>query len=404
MAATTEVSQPTKSLGAEIGQRVRANLQTITIVLAWVAILIIFSVLAGLDGKTFLSPQNVSNLFRQMTVTSFLAMGMVFVIVTGNIDLSVGKLAGFVSVIAAYFQATIWYKLIPDQPILAAALSVIVGLLVGTLAGVLQGSIIAYLRVPAFIVTLGGMFILTGLILLVTQGKTIPANQPGFSFIAQGYLPPIVGWILAALVVVFLFWSMFRGRQRKTKYGFELSSLTIDLLVTFIFSLVVVGFTYLVNQYQGLPFPVLLMFVTAGVMSYVANNTRFGRYAYAIGGNREAARLSGINIRRTIFLIFVLMGFLSGIAGVVLASYVGYGTIAAGQGYELDAIAAAILGGTSTLGGVGTVFGALIGSLIMATLSNGLQILDTPPAWQPIVKGIVLVLAVLIDVYFRKNR
>ena len=217
MAATTEVSQPTKSLGAEIGQRVRANLQTITIVLAWVAILIIFSVLAGLDGKTFLSPQNVSNLFRQMTVTSFLAMGMVFVIVTGNIDLSVGKLAGFVSVIAAYFQATIWYKLIPDQPILAAALSVIVGLLVGTLAGVLQGSIIAYLRVPAFIVTLGGMFILTGLILLVTQGKTIPANQPGFSFIAQGYLPPIVGWILAALVVAFLFWNMFRSSPEENE-------------------------------------------------------------------------------------------------------------------------------------------------------------------------------------------
>ena len=404
MAATTEVKQPTKSLGAEIGQRVRANLQTITIILAWVAILVIFSILAGLDGKTFLSPQNVSNLFRQMTVTSFLAMGMVFVIVTGNIDLSVGKLAGFVSVVAAYFQATIWYKLIPDQPILAAALSVIVGLLVGTLAGVLQGSIIAYLRVPAFIVTLGGMFILTGLILLVTQGKTIPANQPGFSFIAQGYLPPIVGWILAALIVVFLFWNMFRSRQRKAKYGFELSGLTMDLIVTILFSVVVIGFTYLVNQYQGLPFPVLLMFITAGVMSYVANNTRLRRYAYAIGGNREAARLSGINIRRTIFLIFVLMGFLSGIAGVVLASYVGYGTIAAGQGYELDAIAAAILGGTSTLGGVGTVFGALIGSLIMATLSNGLQILDTPPAWQPIVKGVVLVLAVLIDVYFRKSR
>ena len=235
------------------------------------------------------------------------------------------------------------------------------------------------------------MFILTGLILLVTQGKTIPANQPGFSFIAQGYLPPIVGWILAALIVVFLFWNMFRSRQRKRKYGFELSSLTIDLIATIMFSVVVIGFMYLVNQYQGLPFPVLLMFVTAAVMSYVANNTRFGRYAYAIGGNREAARLSGINIRRTIFLIFVLMGFLSGIAGVVLASYVGYGTIAAGQGYELDAIAAAILGGTSTLGGVGTVFGALIGSLIMATLSNGLQILDTPPAWQPIVKGLSLI-------------
>lgn len=404
MAATSDIKHPTKRLGAELGQRIRANLQTITIVAAWIVIVAIFTVLASLEGKVFLSPQNVSNLFRQMTVTSFLAMGMVFVIVTGNIDLSVGKLAGFVSVVAAYLQANIWYKLIPDQPMIAAALSVIFGLLVGVLAGVLQGSIIAYLRVPAFIVTLGGMFILTGLILLVTQGKTIPANQPGFSFIAQGYLPPIAGWVLAALVVAFLFWNMYRSRQRKKKYGFELSSPTLDFIVTIIFSIVVIVFMYLVNQYQGLPFPVLIMFITAGVMSYVASNTRFGRYAYAIGGNREAARLSGINIRRTIFLIFVLMGFLSGVAGVVLASYVGYGTIAAGQGYELDAIAAAILGGTSTLGGVGTVFGALIGSLIMATLSNGLQILDTPPAWQPIVKGIVLVLAVLIDVYFRKNR
>lgn len=403
MAATTDVNYR-RSLGAQIGQRIRANLQTITIVIAWVAIVAIFTILANLEGKTFLSPQNVSNLFRQMTVTSFLAMGMVFVIVTGNIDLSVGKLAGFVSVVAAYFQATVWYKLIPNQPILAAVLSVIVGLSVGVLTGVLQGSIIAYLRVPAFIVTLGGMFILTGLILLVTQGKTIPANQPGFSFIAQGYLPPIVGWILAGLVVLFLFWNMVRSRQRKRRYGFELPSPAIDLFVTIMFSAVVIGFMYLVNQYQGLPFPVLLMFITAVVLSYVANNTRFGRYAYAIGGNREAARLSGINIRRSTFLIFVLMGFLSGVAGIVLASYVGYGTIAAGQGYELDAIAAAILGGTSTLGGVGTVFGALIGSLIMATLSNGLQILDTPPAWQPVVKGIVLVLAVLIDVYFRKSR
>jgi D-xylose transport system permease protein len=148
---------------------------------------------------------------------------------------------------------------------------------------------------------------------------------------------------------------------------------------------------------------VLLLAIASVILTYMAMNTRFGRYAYAIGGNRDAARLSGINIRNNIFLVFVLMGFLCGVAGVVLASYVGYGTIAAGQGYELDAIAAAILGGTSTLGGVGTIWGALIGALIMSSLSNGLQLLNVAPSWQYLLKGIVLVLAVYADVRFKKK-
>lgn len=400
-ATEAEAKKSANGLVGELTKRFRSNIQTYTIILALVAIWLLFG---ALTGGGFLDPQNISNLFRQMTVTSFLAIGMVFVIVTGNIDLSVGKLAGFVSVVAAYLQANVWYNLIPNQPLLAAALSVILSLAVGVAFGVLQGYLISYLRVPSFIVTLGGMFVLTGAILLVTQGKTIPANQPGFSAIAQGYLPPIAGWIIAAVVVVFLFWNTLRSRQRKRQHGFELPSLALDLATTVFFSLLVLAYVFVVNRYRGVQIPVLLLGVTALIMTYVSNNTRFGRYAYAIGGNREAARLSGINIRRSIFLIFVLMGLLSGIAGIVLASYVGYGTIAAGQGYELDAIASAILGGTSTLGGVGTVPGALIGSLIMASLSTGLQMLDTPPALQPIVKGIVLVVAVLADVYFKKNK
>jgi D-xylose transport system permease protein len=388
-------------LGTELGRRFRSNIQTYTIILALIAIWVLFAVLTN---GSFLSAQNISNLFRQMTVTSFLAIGMVFVIVTGNIDLSVGKLAGFVSVVAAYFQANVWYTIFPDQPAVAAIISVLIGVVVGILWGVFQGYIIAYLNVPAFIVTLGGMFMLNGLILLVTQGKTIPANQPIFSDIAQGYLPPLAGWVIAGVVIVFLFWNMIRSRQSKARHGFPLPNLALDLATTVFFALLVVGYIYWVNQYRGIQTPVLLLAITAVIMAYVSNNTRFGRYAYAIGGNREAARLSGINIKRSIFLIFVLMGLLSGIAGIVLASYVGYGTTAAGQGYELDAIAGAILGGTSTLGGVGTVFGALIGSLIMASLTTGLQMLNVPPAWQYLVKGIVLVLAVFADVYFKKNR
>lgn len=388
-------------IGVELGKRFRSNIQTYTIILALVAIWILFAVLTN---GAFTAPQNISNLFRQMTVTSFLAIGMVFVIVTGNIDLSVGKLAGFVSVVAAYFQANIWYSLIPDMPLVAATLSVVIGVGVGVLWGVLQGYIIAFLNVPAFIVTLGSMFILNGAILLVTQGKTIPANQPYFSEIAQGYLPPLAGWVIGVLVVAFLFWNMFRSRQSKRRHGFELPGIALDLATTIFYAALVIGYIYWVNQYRGIQTPVLLLAITAAIMAYVSNNTRFGRYAYAIGGNREAARLSGINIRRSIFLIFVLMGLLSGIAGVVLASYVGYGTIAAGQGYELDAIASAILGGTSTLGGVGTVSGALIGSLIMSSLTTGLQMLNVAPAWQYLVKGGVLVLAVYADVYFKKNR
>ncbi len=344
------------------------------------------------------------NLFRQMTVTALLSVGMVLVIVTGNIDLSVGKLAGFVSVVVAYFQARVWNQVIPGQEVLAAFLSIGVGLGVGTLFGVLQGYIISYLRVPSFIVTLGGMWVLNGAILIVTEGKTIPANQPTFSIISQGYLPYWAGWVIAVAVVALLFYTMLNGRQKKRRYGFDLNPLYLDVLKTSIFAAVVVGYVYYVNQYNGVQIPVLILAVTAAVVAYVSNNTRFGRHAYAIGGNREAARLSGVSIRNNVFLIFVLMGLLCGISGIVLASYVGYGTIAAGQGYELDAIASCILGGTSTLGGEGTIFGAMIGSLIMASLTNGLQIMNVQPAWQYLLKGMVLVLAVYADVYLKKNR
>lgn len=388
-------------IGAELTALFRSNIQTYAIILALIAIWILFVLLTN---GSFATPQNISNLFRQMTVTSLLAIGMVFVIVTGNIDLSVGKLAGFVSVVAAYFQANIWYRLIPDSPLVAAILSVAIGIGIGVIWGIAQGYIIAFLNVPAFIVTLGSMFILNGAILLVTQGKTIPANQPYFSEIAQSYLPSLAGWIIGLGVTVILFVNMIRNRQSKQRHGFETASIWLDIATTGFSALLVLGYIYWVDQYRGIQTPVLLLGIAAIFMSYLANNTRFGRYAYAIGGNREAARLSGVNIRRMIFLVFVLMGLLSGIAGVVLASYVGYGTIAAGQGYELDAIASAILGGTSTLGGVGTISGALIGSLIISSLTTGLQMLDIAPAWQYVVKGAVLVVAVYADVYFKRNR
>lgn len=389
------------AVGSNVARRFRANLQTYALIGALILIWIFFS---SMTNGGYTAPQNFSNLFRQMTVTSFLSIGMVLIIVTGNIDLSVGKLAGFVSVVAAYFQARIWNQVLPGQEMLAAGLSVLIGLGIGTLFGILQGYIIAYLRVPAFIVTLGGMWVLKGAILIVTEGKTIPANQPSFSLISQGYLPPSIGWIIAAAVVAGLFYLAWNSRQKKRRYGVELGPIVPDMLKTAALAALVLVYVYLVNRYNGIQIPVLLLAIAALVIAYMSNNTRFGRYAYAIGGNREAARLSGVNIRKNIFWIFTLMGFLCGVSGVALASYVGYGTIAAGEGYELDAIASCILGGTSTLGGSGTVFGAIIGSLIMASLTNGLQMMNVQPAWQYLLKGAVLVLAVYADVYLKKNR
>ena len=398
--SVTEV-KPISSLGSRLMLGVRRNLQTYTLLIAVVAIWVIFYFLTG---GSYLDPQNISNLFRQMTVTSFLSIGMVLVIVTGSIDLSVGKLAGFVSVVCAYLQYFIWFKYFPDQPLLAAALSVICGLLVGTAAGAVQGYFIAFQGLPAFIVTLGGMWLFNGLILWRTAGKTIAAHQAYFSDIAQGYIPPVWGWVIFFVILALLVWNVFSSRRGKQKYGFSLRPIYQDLLGAAVPALLVLAYILSVNAYKGIPAPVLLLAAVAMVMLYVSNNTRFGRYAYAIGGNREAARLSGINITSVIFRIFILMGFLCGVAGIVLASYVGYGTIAAGQGYELDAIAACILGGTSPLGGVGTVPGALIGALIIGSLSTGLQMMNVVPAWQYVVKAIILVLAVLVDVYFKKNR
>ncbi|HOU14348.1 MAG TPA: sugar ABC transporter permease [Anaerolineae bacterium] len=384
-----------------LAKQFRANIQTYAIIVAMIFIWILFSIATG---GLYLSSQNISNLIRQITVTAFLSVGMVLIIVTGNIDLSVGKVAGFVSVIVAQLQANIWYKIFPEQDLLAAILSVIVGLAVGTLIGALQGYVVSYLAVPSFIVTLGAQWAFNGGILIVTQGKTIPANQPYFSWIGQGYLKPTAGWIVAAGVIALLFYTMFNSRQKKRRYGFELSPLYLDILKTVLYSVLIVIYVAVVNSFNGVQIPVLLLAIAAVVMSYVSNNTRFGRYAYAIGGNREAARLSGVNIKKNVFTIFVIMGLLCGVSGVVLASYIGYGTVAAGGGYELDAIASCILGGTSTLGGEGTVFGAMIGSLIMASITNGLQILNVPASWQYVVKGAVLIMAVYMDVYFKKNR
>ena len=398
----------------------RKNLRSYILIIALLAIWIGFSVAT----PAYYSADHIQDILTQMAIIGIMACGMVFVIVTGGIDLSVGFGAGFVSVVAAallYFNvitkplAALFPHMSPHGlEVLSCVIIVALCLLLGALIGVFQGTIIAVLGVPPFIATLGGMFIFKSGILMVTQGKSLfISSNDTYKYIAQGLLPPMFGYVLVAVVAVVLFAMVFRSRARKQKYGIELPHIALDLAKAAFFTLIVLGYVLVVNRVtdpaadasiRGVPLLVVILALIGVLMAYVSSNTRFGRYAYAIGGNREAARLSGINIKKYIFGIFVTMGTLMGVSGIALAAYVGSGTTGAGGGYELDVIAACILGGTSTLGGEGTIFGAIIGALIIQSLGNGLQMMNVNSNVQYLIKGLVLILAVWADISMKKKK
>ena len=222
--------------------------------------------------------------------------------------------------------------------------------------------------------------------------------------IAQGYVSNGLGWIIALIVVGVIFFTTIIGRNQKKNYGFEIPAMWKDVLKATIISGIVVLYVFIMNRYRGIQIPVLILAGVALLISYISTNTRFGRYAYAVGGNLEATRLSGINIKKTIFLVHVLMGVLSGVAGIILTGYVAAGTVNAGQNYELETIASCVIGGTSLMGGKGTIIGAMVGSLIMASIVNGMSVMNMDIFWQYIVKGMVLIIAVYIDVVSNKQK
>jgi D-xylose transport system permease protein len=390
--------------------QIRMQLKTYTMIFA---LLVIWLLFGFLTKWVFFSPTNLSNLFRQMTIISFLAIGMVIVIVTGNIDLSVGSVTGFVGVIAAGLQAQLFSRLLPEWfpglsplnvSLLSTVLTVIICLVTGGLIGTFQGALVAYLGIPAFIVTLGGQLIFRGALLGYTQGKTIVPIEEPFKAIAQGYLARTAGFILPAVVIAAVYAFYIWNRRQRRIYGFSLKPLYVDLLKASAFSAAIVLYVIIMNQYQGLQNPVLLMALIAVVFTYITKNTRFGRYVYAIGGNREATKLSGINIERNVFKVFILMGVLCAVAGIVLTARVAAGSISGGQNYELSAIAACVIGGTSLMGGEGSIFGAIVGSLIMASLENGMSVMNMGIEWQFIIRGFVLIFAVYIDVVSKRER
>lgn len=367
------------------------NAQAYTLIIALVLIAILFS---ALTGGEFLSSRNLSNLFTQMAVISVLAIGMTFVIVAAHIDLSVGSLAGLTGGIAAILH--VWFDWNTGLVVLAA-------IVVGALLGLFQGWWIAYRALPAFIVTLGGMLIFRGILIGISKGLTIAPLDNSFKMIANSFLPLSVGYGMVLIGVVLLFIITWRNRNSRIHMGLDVPSPVMDYGKLVIYSLIIIIITYMLSRYNGLPMPLLIVITLAGIFMFISAKTAFGRSIYAIGGNPEAARLSGINIKRNTLMVFVLMGALAGIAGVILTSRLNAATTSAGDMYELDAIAACVIGGTSLAGGRGRIVGSIIGALIMVSIDNGMSMMNIQAFWQYIVKGLILIIAVWIDLA-GKNR
>ncbi|HZI47351.1 MAG TPA: sugar ABC transporter permease [Pyrinomonadaceae bacterium] len=339
----------------------------------------------------FLGAINFSKLLQQTAVTGVLAVGMLMVIVSGNIDLSVGAVVGLAGGIAAMTQG---WGLVP---------CLLLAILVGLAIGALQGSLVAYINIPSFIVTLGGLQAWRGVILKLTKGATIPVELPFFRSLGRDFIDPRIGFGLALIAIVLIILTNMRRSRARQRHGLQATSAASTLARILVPSIAIVGFIFLMNKAGGIPIPVIVLLVVALGGAFLTANTTFGRYLYAIGGNPDAARLSGINLKRYILAAFCLMGALAGVASVLHTARVGSASPDAGTLMELDAIASCVIGGTSLMGGRGTVFGAVLGALILSSLDNGMSLLNVENWAQYVVKGGVLVAAVGVDMFGRRK-
>jgi D-xylose transport system permease protein len=342
----------------------------------------------------FLTPRNLSNLMLQTSVTGILAVGMLMVIVSGNIDLSVGSVLGLAGGIAAICSTSLGYGL---------AASILAAIAVSVAIGLLHGFLTAYLNIPAFIVTLGGLLAWRGAIKGISESETIPVSDPTFKAIGQSYVDPKIGWIFAFIAILFVLFLAFRQAKAKKDYDLGEANYGSEAIKSIIPIGAIIAFIFMMNSYAGVPIPVLILLAVALLGAFLTNSTTFGRYLYAIGGNADAARLSGIDNKANILKVFALLGALTGIAALIFTARVGSASPDAGVLKELDAIAACVIGGASLMGGRGTIFGACLGALIMASLDNGMSLLNVRDFMQELIKGTILVAAVGIDMLGRKQ-
>ena len=403
----------------------------------------LFGMIAGLlviwigfhfaSGGTFLTPRNLWNLTVQTSVVAIMAAGMVLIIVSRNIDLSVGSMLGFIGMFMALLQAEILPRYIGFDQWYTWLIVLAAGLLLGAIIGLIQGAVVAYAAVPSFIVTLGGLLIWRGLAWVMASGRTIAPMDSTFQLLgggAKGSVGGTISWIIGIAACVGIVLLLASRRRTRLKFGFRVRPLWSDVALTVIGCAVVLVSVWFLNRYfmpEGLariyaaenglewpegglqiPFgianPVLIAIGTAIVMTFIATRRRFGRYVFSIGGNPEAAALGGIKTKRTVAFTFMLMGVLVGLAAAVQVARLNSATSGLGTLQELYVIAAAVIGGTSLAGGIGTVFGAVLGALVMQSLQSGMVLVGIETALQDVVVGVVLVLAVAADVVYRRRQ
>ncbi|PFH11167.1 D-xylose transport system permease protein [Collimonas sp. PA-H2] len=360
-----------------------------------IAIALIWAFFSWKTEGGFVTPRNLSNLLRQMSITGILACGMVLVIIAGEIDLSVGSMLGLLGGVAAVLNVTHHLPL---------PLNLLLVLLMGLALGLFNGYLTAYMRIPSFIVGLGGMLAFRGILLGVTGGLTIAPVSSDLVYLGQGYLPPQFGIVLGIGLFFLALVLSWRQRRNRRLHGLPVPSLWRDSVRVLLIGAVLLAFVRTLNTYDGIPVPVLLLLALLGLFSYITTQTVFGRRIYSVGSNMEATRLSGVNVQAVKLWVFGIMGVMCALAGLVNTARLAAGSPSAGNMGELDAIAACFIGGTSMRGGYGTVYGALIGALVMASLDNGMSMLDVDTYWQMIVKGGILMLAVWVDVSTRSSR
>ena len=378
----------------------KGNLRQNGMVIALVFIMILFQITT--EGILF-KPMNITNLVLQNSYILILAVGMLLAIITGNVDLSVGSVVAFVGAVAAVMMVDMRMPVLP---------AVILSLLIGLGVGAFHGVFIAYMRIPAFIVTLGGMLVFRGLTMVILRGQTKAPFERSFQAMAAGYLPGrdiTIGGLNALAVAVGLLASVvyvvlqFSNRRNKLKYEFEVLPIGLEIGKIAIVVAAINFLTVSLAAYNGIPIVLVLLMSLIFIYHFITQKTIAGRHIYALGGNEKAARLSGVKTRRVMFWVYTNMGLLSALAGLVVAGRLNAATPKAGTGFELDAIAACFIGGASASGGVGTVVGTIVGGLVMGVLNNGMSIMGVSVDWQQAIKGLVLLGAVSFDVYTKSK-
>ncbi len=383
-----------------IGRLFKNNIRQYGMVIALAFIMGLFQITT--QGIMF-KPMNITNLVLQNSYVMVLAIGMLLVIVTGGIDLSVGSVAAFVGAVSAVFMVDYGLPVLPTM---------IIALLIGAAVGAFHGYFIAFLRIPAFIVTLAGMLIFRGFTMAMLQGQTKAPFEKSFQALAAGYLPlmdlrwgklnviALAAGVLASIVLAIV---ILLSRRTKMKYHFEVMPLWLDIAKIVVIMAGINFLTYEFAGYNGLPIILIILVALILIYTFITQRTIAGRHIYALGGNEKAARLSGVKTNRVMFWVYVNMGVLAAVAGLIVAGRLNAATPKAGTGFELDAIGACFIGGASTSGGIGTVIGTIVGGFVMAVLNNGMSIMGVSVDWQQSIKGFVLLAAVWFDIYTKSR-